>query len=908
MGAYIDNHQIKLKKLSMSRFANAYWSPDYRTGIEQLSTQLLDSLKQLHELRRFIFNYMNYHHSNSGYMAKLAKESLPLDSSFRAEKEERRILSGTRKTAPEQKPKEIDVNHVFKEFVDRTALELQMQLNLASEIESEVLGKITGFIKLHEPQIKTTIDRFYELLEDYDESRQKMERTKGKYDEMVRLGELEGHDHKIEHEPEESFSSMPGTPEKPRQVHESEEEILEDGPAELNVSFPLLLGGGLKFDSKDNLQSFLGKAIATITTVKRKIPFPGYRNEIFSSDQLCTYLKTHRPHGFNPTRSSLEKLGQSLIDKKIIIGSGLFSQKFKSEGMWFEWSQEAVNTAVSRKRTSTSSSTVTLPTSQTFSHLSLEETSRNFNDAAGSTSRRFNLMFKNVKSSLLRPKYSEEGIHELEAEYNEAYEDVQKIKHLLDVDIFNKSQIFERFEKVRIEVIYQSLTKLLEVLYKNSSMATTSLHDFTSTFIEKFNKPNNYEKDLKNLLLKNSTGIYFPAIVLPHQGKEHFDPSLLNTSFQNIKFTFNLYKDIPLQVKSSDVDSESLLSTRSLPLLLKSMVEATFLAEKPEMQELWLAPIDHQGYWLLKHECIELVQKFEPGDDLNIQDEKAVEVAIVQTVVKRLSDTNKKQTLNFLRNWLLETSDSVIPCTVYDSLLNSQKSSEDKTSAVIKILTSIPRSNLCSLLFLLETISFIFDLQTIDEYGLSDDVIETERDKEDLELHVQRLNSMETIGSVPFLHLIFRPSVVKNAGGFKPPQEAYNSLLGILLDVNVREKLCIALISNEKNFLERTKRQEQNLGLNRRVFSSEISTPQDDPKGKDATAELKKVVSSPTPKNPHRLSGDNFSLRPFRTGTTPRPSPISSPVHTRKSSERSRNRSDSNHLISINKGDDEEDG
>lgn len=888
----------------MSRFANAYWSPDYRTGIELLSTQLLDSLKQLHELRRFIFNYMNYHHSNSGYMAKLAKESLPFDSSFRTKREERRILSGTKKAAPEQKPKEIDVNHVFKEFVDRTALELQMQLNLASEIESEVLGKITGFIKLHEPQIKTTIDRFYELLEDYDESRQKMERTKGKYDEMVRLGELEGHDHKIEHDPDESFGSMPRTPEKPKHVHELEEVILEDSLPELNVSFPLLLGGGLKFDSKENLQSFLGKAIATITTVRRKIPFPGYRNEIFSSDQLCTYLKTHRPHGFNPTRSSLEKLGQSLIDKKIIVGSGLFSQKFKSEGMWFEWSQEAVNTAVISKRISSSSSTVTLPTSQTFSHLSLEETSRNINEAAGSTSKRFNLMFKNVKSSLLRPKYSEEGIYELESEYNEAYEDVQKIKHLLDMEIFNKSQIFERFEKVRIEVIYQSLTKLLEILYKNSSMATTSLHDFTSTYIEKFNKPKNYENDLKNLLLKNSTGMYFPAIVLPHLGKEHFDPSLLNTSFQNIKFTFNLYKDIPLQVKNSDIDCESLLSTRSLPFLLKSMVEATFLAEKPELQELWLSPIDHQGYWVLKHECIELVQKFEPGDDLNIQDEKAVEVAIVQTVVKRLSGTNKKQILNFLKNWLLETSDSVIPCTVYDSLLNSQKGSEDRTSAAIKILSSIPRSNLCSLLFLLETISFIFELQTIDEYGLSDDVIETESAKEDLKPHVQRLNSMETIGSVPFLHLIFRPSVVKNAGGFKPPQDAYNALLEILLDVNVREKLCIALISNERNFLERSKRQEQNLGLNRRVFSSEVSAPHDDQK--DVTAELKKTVSSPAPKNPHQLSADHFSLRPFRTGNTPRPSPISSPVHTRKSSERSRNRSDSNHLISINKGDDEE--
>lgn len=891
----------------MTRFANAYWSPDYRSGIELLSQQLLNSLDQLHELRKFIFNYMNYHHSNSGYMAKLAKESLTFDSSFRSERNERRIISGSLRTISELKPKEIDVRHVFQEFVDRTALELQMQLNLASEIESEVLGKITGFIKLHEPQIKTTLDRFDELLDDYDDSRQKMERTKRKYDELVRLGELEGHDHRIEHDPDESHGTLPGTPERPKHVYESEEEgEREEGPPELDLAYPLLLGGGLKFESKDKLQSFLAKAIVTITTVKRKIPFPGYRNEIFSSDQLCNYLKTHRPHGFNPTRSSLEKLGQSLIDRKIILGSGLFSQKFKSEGMWFEWSQEAVNTAESRGYVSSSSSTVTLPTSQAFSHLGLEEHSRKVNEVAGSTSKRFNMMFKNVKSSLMKPKYSEEAMNELEEEYNEAYEDVQKIKHLLDTEIFNKSQIFERFEMVRIEVVYQSLTKLLEVLYRHSSQATSSLHDFTSNFIENLNKPANYKRDLRGLLQRNSTGIYFPAIVLPHHGKEHFDPSLLNISFQNIKFTFNLYKDIPLQVKNADVEKDTLLSTRSLPLLLKSLVEATFLAERSEMQELWLSPIDHQEYWLLKNEAIELIQKFEPTDDINIQDEKAVEVAIVQKVVDHLTKSKTKRILNFLKNWLLETSDSVIPCTVYDSLLNSQKDSEHNIADVIKTLSSIPRSNLCSLLFILESISFIFELQTIDEYGLSDDISESKRREEDLIPQVEKLNSMDRIGSVPFLHLIFRPSVVKNASGFKPPQMAYNILLRTLLDVNVREKLCIALITNEKNYLERTKRQEQNLGLSRRVVSSDTTTTPDIPRIEKDTTHLSNVVSSPTPRNPNQLSGDQFSLRPFRTGTTPRPSPISSPVHSKKATERSRNRSDSNHLISINKGDDEE--
>lgn len=897
----------------MARFANAYWSPDYRSGIELLSKQLLTSLNQLHELRRFIFNYMNYHHSNSGYMAKLAKESLPMDSSFREEREEKHILSGSKKSSQEQKPREVDVKYVFKEFVDRTALELQLQLNVASEIESEVLGKITGFIKLHEPQIKSTLDRFEDLLDDYDESRRKMERTKGKYDEMVRLGELEGHDHRIEHDPDESVSSVPGTPERPKHAYDLEDEALEDGQSQLNLSFPLLLGGGLKFESPDKLQSFLARAIASISTIKRKIPFPGYRNEIFSSDQLCDYLKSHRPHGFNPTRSNLEKLGQSLIDRKLIVGFGLFSQKFKSEGMWFEWSQEAVEFTELKSHRTSSISSVALPSS--ISRLSIEESSRKVNEVAGSTSKRFNTMFKNVKSSLLKPKYSEEAIHELELEYNEAYEEVQKVKQLLDMEIFQKSQIFERFEMVRIEVTYQSLTKLLEVLYRNSASAVSSLHNFTSNFIEKLNKPHNYEKDLHDLLQSNSTGIYFPAIVLPHHGlKEHFDPSLLNTSFQNIKFTFNLYKDIPLQVKNSDVDNESLMSTRSLPLLLKSLVEATFLADKSELKELWIAPIDHQEYWLLKQEVIQLIQEFDPPDDLNVQDEKAVEIAIVKKVAERLSAASANSLLNFLKNWLLETSDSVIPCTIYDSLLNLHKDSKgDTANESIKVLSSIPRSNLCSLIFILESVSFIFGLQSIDEYGLTDDVAIQDHEEIDVAPFVEQLNSMDSIGSVPFLHLILRPSVVKNSSGFKPPKEAYNALLLTLLDINVREKLCIALITHEKNFLERTKRQEQNLGINKgaRIASKDNSATRNDTPKVEIQAETPtkptKHVSSPTPKSPNPVSGDQFSLRPFRTGVTPRPSPVSSPVHTKRfTNERSRNRSDSGHLISIDKGDDEE--
>lgn len=72
------------------------------------------------------------------------------------------------------------------------------------------------------------------------------------------------------------------------------------------------------------------------------------------------------------------------------------------------------------------------------------------------------------------------------------------------------------------------------------------------------------------------------------------------------------------------------------------------------------------------------------------------------------------------------------------------------------------------------------------------------------------------------------------------------------------------------------------------------------------SVDVNKTISSPTPKTANSISGDQFSLRPFRTGSTPRPSPMSSPVHKKGvSADITRARSDSGHLISIDKTEEE---
>ncbi|KAM9886109.1 hypothetical protein OXX69_013857, partial [Metschnikowia pulcherrima] len=67
----------------MARYANSFWSPDYASGIEKLSTSSMLSLAQLHELRKFVFGYMKYFHANGEYLANLADTSYPFESSFR---------------------------------------------------------------------------------------------------------------------------------------------------------------------------------------------------------------------------------------------------------------------------------------------------------------------------------------------------------------------------------------------------------------------------------------------------------------------------------------------------------------------------------------------------------------------------------------------------------------------------------------------------------------------------------------------------------------------------------------------------------------------------------------------------------------------------------------------------------
>lgn len=741
-------------------FANSYWLPDYRTGIERLVDQLFVSLAQLHELRKFVFSYMSYFSQNSDFLNKLSQSSYAANSSFRKQRTERvssRRVSG--KIEPKAKSEDIDVNHIFREYVTQTASQLQHQLALALEIDKLVLAKLTSFIKHYEPKVRDACGKLEERFADFEHACASVEEKRQKYDAIVDVGEIRQDE-----------------PEPPK--------ITVEGPG---FEYPLVIGGVWRVASAEDLESAM-ESLQLIKTVKRTIPFPGYRNEIFSSDQLCDWFVKHRPYGFNPTRLNLEKLGQGLMDAKLIVTPG-FNKRFRSENMWFEWSEQAVS--LGRSTAEADSSFETAPKRQ--------------NDA----SRTINGMFK----SLLKPKYLEDAVADCEDDYYNAYEDHLKVKHLLDVTLIDAAGLMEQFERLKTEAVFLSLTKLLEVVFNGSLESTTTLRAFAQKFIDEYNTPANHAADLKKTFDFYSTGVYFPTTYSP---KSLVQPALIsNNNLQNIKHRFNLFKDIPLQVQVGGDDP----MTRSLPYFLHEIV--TLLDTSPDG---WVAPIDHKDYWTLKDEIFGLVSVFKLANE-NVDHE------IIDLVVAKLRLCTPPQVVNFLKNWLLETSDTVIPCSVYDSLTHACK---EGTQEMVRVLGTLPRSNLASLLFIMLHVGSIFE-------------------------DPAQLNSMDAVGSVPFVHLILRPSVVKCSAGFKPPLAVYNRLLEHLLSADFREKLSSQLVEMEKR---RQQKQAPTLGIRKGERERALSEP---------------GVPTTPPKDPAKLG--EFSLRPFRTGTTPRPSPAGSPVH-----------------------------
>lgn len=248
----------------MQPFANLYWTPDYISGLHNLQSYTYVSLNQLHDFRKLIFNYLKYFHSNSEYLNKTSNE-LASTGSF----------SG--------KIGEIPKYYSCIEMLRNEMLgESTTLLQLASSIDKFVLDDLTNYLKHHEPSIKKEFSRLEELYEEYLTLSQKMEKSKSKYFDELRLREVS-----------QPHVNEQGQPQDEDDYDYSDDESYfeEDSQSSIrrrmdaDLKFPLHVGTVI-FETIEEFQVILAQIIAETPTVKRKIPIPGYKNDLFASESL----------------------------------------------------------------------------------------------------------------------------------------------------------------------------------------------------------------------------------------------------------------------------------------------------------------------------------------------------------------------------------------------------------------------------------------------------------------------------------------------------------------------------------------------------------------------------------------------------------------------------------------------
>lgn len=788
------------------------------------------------------------------------------------------------------------MDQVFRQYTVQTAEELQHLRETAALIDKDVLEPLTGFLKDYEPRVRSSVNTLTDLMGEYETLHRALEEAKSSYNAVSRMGEFQRIQnlHSLASNLAEDttfseLSTLDNLCTESRNTSQKDSNILQDtsqmafmnsqvpisphdGISEDNsgwrldailakhdIQAPLVLGGGAKFVKNVDFVDFLSSLVSTVPVTKRKLPFPGCSDEIFSSENFSKTVQNFRVYGFNPSRAATEKLGQSLLDMKLLVGTGFFATRFNSDGMWFEWSVAALEIVNFDKVMFSSHE----DTPSLIAKAKLDEA---FSTMALSTSKTFNGVLKTVTSRLRFRKFSEEVLSDAEFAYNEAYNELLWHKHTLDLHILEQSAQLEVFEKKKISTVVRSLLKLQEIFL----LHLQSLNKMSEAFSQKIgqfdiSKLENHE--FMKIFDNFSSGIFFPTFLSP-RSISLGSGAYMNTNFQNIELSFNLYKDISLQVKVIETKHAADSVHKSSPLFLYDVLCLLDKAPVEELQEAWLLPINHQDAWLIKDGIISVAQEFSEIDILNRTDEQSVDAAIVENISKKMGMLQIPRLLNYLKHWLLEVSDSIIPSTVYDSLIKLYNVNEQRKekSEVVKILGTLPRSNISALLLTISHFSRVFN-----GYGSFDEI-------------AKEANLMGAVAAVPFVHLIMRPSVLKHASGFKPPLSTYNLILTDLLNPDISATLEKLLTVAEKQFEQRQEHQKKAFDrqlTGARARSTSIHSSENNTSSTDLSyvTPKKASVAQAMQKTPKNLSdGENFSLRPFRTGTTPRPSP-SSPVH-----------------------------
>lgn len=875
----------------------------------------------------------HFQRTNDGKF-ELASLNGPSSTSSRVASGASRVSSITHASSTfTETPDPVDTDGI-SHWVRHLRHQLDHMMALALIIDKEVLEVITSFIKYNEPELRRMVETFNDMVTELEDKYDELEKYRLAYDDALRHAEFkkekQAKNMLTPPPPEdESFAEVEAEEAASTKVSDqckderAESVTFVSGSRALDqFRFPLLFDT-CKVTDLLELEKLLGHLIDLTPTLKRKLTLPGQSPDIFISNSLCRAITQACPL-VQPTPVHLERFGQTLLDLRFLEPTLFWLKKFRCEDTWFEWTKLACDVAdgvAQESKESPKDAVVEVGNKELTSRqdgitnatLATEDAKKYMDDLTESTKK----MFFSMKTTFQKAH----DVEEVEGLYQKTYLEVQKLRNQLDVEIVSKTASLENFETLKIELIHQSLTRLAELGHNSLAKLSQQWLLLAGDFVTKINTSENRESDLQRIVDEFAVGVFFPSNASP-RNLDKKQVTQANNLFQNIRTQFNLFKDIPLQVSMAQAgsapkgadedglannagirtsasarDSEPLLplddllaealllqallegpgtaaavGIRSVPYFLYHLVHLVDSHPQLEVAEAWVAPLDHQQYWHTKLKIMELVANYDHGP-IEVSQETQVHSHMLAAIIETLATERPTILVNFMKNWLLEIGDSLIPSTVYDLVIhlyeNGSESSEasDPTLAhLLKVLGTTPRANLASLVFLLELVLVAFRLPSIPSYPQGSPSSVPGDDFDKIDDVVDRLNSMEAIGAVPFLHLLLRPSVNKSALGFKPPLDTYKKITATLFAPSNRAKLFSTLITNEENYIQKKQRERDSLPVPVKKI------PHLNSQVRISVTEAQGQVATPRPG-----LGD-FAPRPFKTKLTPAPSPQALPV------------------------------
>lgn len=764
------------------KFENTFWTSDYISGIRVL----LQTLEKSHEEGLDSLEYFeSYTELLDIQSAKLKQLSIKSDKFL------------------EKQPTEAIPSKILSEYEQHQ--KLLGSLSNLKRVQSESI-KTIGVVK-SSASLKIQGDvviRLRDFLEDYSEFIIDSKKSlTNQYNTFVKTNEQaiaaekvyinktrELEDIDLRETQSKATVPSPDSLQPPPPVEKSAE-IIQETEDEI-FKFPIVIGTTI-FRSIKELKVFMIRMTGEVPIKRRLIPLPGINNEYFGSESFFRWVKGNREN--EDSRRKIEKFGQDLIKLGLVSNWNKLAQnKFVSDEGYYEFTDLARYIAKFDEN-----KIPVLEVSPSEESSEIKSKSGVFDGLKNRFKHTLDINTLKDNAKVAKEKYL--------AAVSKSYIEKEK----LESSIISVSRRAEVYEANRLKLIY-FLTKIFNetVLDENEKQ----IHAFQTIAEASTYDDDTFNYELLKRSISNKSGWYWPK------------SDVKFSSYGNSKTQFNAEifgNDLLNQYRDP---SNNDLKTKSVPLFLKNIIEGLNGLELVE--DSWIKDIDILKATEMKRSILLSIPEYEKEynpEEIDIDINNFVSSKITSEIFHKYS-TN--EVVGFLKLWLLELPDSLIPFTAYDQLKTCYSENSDDYESKLKILGSIPRQNLASLLLLAEHLSS----------------------------SVSKIEQLVKNEKVPLFHLFIRPSP-KNLHANLDDIVVFKPLCEDLLNNNYQNSLHKKLEELEEIHTERERRAEESLQRLKQA-PKELTPPQTIPKS--------------TSNNSLTVDG----LRPFKT-ISPVPSPVSSP-------------------------------